>query len=174
MAFLDVLLHPVRMRVVQALLDGSTLTANQLRAELPDVPAASLYRHIAMLSEAGVLEVAHERRVRGALERGFRLHLPNAVVTPEEARGLSRDDHRRAFTAYVAMLLADFDRYLAAPDVDVVGDGVSFTQAALWLTDDEFQSLRGELAGAITARRDNERGGNRVKRLIGMVLMPAR
>lgn len=174
MPFLDVLLHPARMRVVQALLDGSELTAGQLRAELPDVPAASLYRHIATLADAGVLEVAHERRVRGAVERTFRLHLPSAAVTPEEARQLSPDDHRRAFAAFCAMLMADFDRYLAAPDADVAEDGVAFTQAALWLTDDEFAELRSELAAVITSRITNGRSPHREKRMISTVLMPGR
>lgn len=174
MPFLDVLLHPARMRVVQALLDGSVLTTTQLRAALPDVPAASLYRHVTTLLEAGVLEVAGEKRVRGAVERSFRLHLPNAGVTADEARTLGSDDHRRAFTAFCAMLMADFDRYLATPGVDVVDDGVAFTQAALWLTDDEFADMRRELAAVITSRTGNGPGENRVKRLISTVLMPAR
>ncbi len=172
MPFLDVLLHPARMRVVQALLDGSVLTTTQLRAALPDVPAASLYRHITTLLEAGVLEVVGEKRVRGAVERSFRLHLPHAGVTADQARTLSTDDHRRAFTAFCAMLMADFDRYLAAPGGDVVDDGVAFTQAALWLTADEFAQMRSELAAVITSRIDNGPSENRVKRLISTVLMP--
>jgi DNA-binding transcriptional ArsR family regulator len=174
MRTVDVLLHPVRMRIVQALLDGATMTAGQLRDELPEIPSASLYRHIATLADAGVLEVAQEKRVRGAVERGFRLHLPNAGVTAEDARRLSHDDHRRAFTAFCTMLMADFDRYLATPGADVVDDRVGFTQAALWLTDDELAELRNELAAAVTSRRANARKGTRKKYLIDTILMPAR
>ncbi|CAN3128709.1 helix-turn-helix domain-containing protein [Mycobacterium sp. smrl_JER01] len=173
MAALDLLLHPVRMRIIQAMLDGSEHTAGDLRAELPDIPSASLYRHIATLADAGVLEVVHERPVRGALERTFRLHLPAAVVSPESARGLTREDHRRAFAAFAGMLMADFDRYLAVPEADIVDDGVAFTQAALWLSDDEMRALRDELAAAITARMDHRRGAGRRKRLISTVTMPA-
>jgi hypothetical protein len=43
-----------------------SLTTTQLRAELPDVPPASLYRHVARLVERRVLSVVAERRVRGA------------------------------------------------------------------------------------------------------------
>ena len=174
MASPDLLLHPVRMRIVQAMLDGSELTAAELRAALPDISAASLYRHITKLSDAGVLEVAHERQVRGAVERTFRLHLPSAVVGAEQARELTREEHRRAFAAYAAMLMADFDRYLAGPEVDLAADGVSFSQAALWLSDDELAALREELASAITARLGNRRGPGRTKRLLSTVLMPAR
>src|SRR5689334_11335518 len=86
-------------------------------------------------------------------------------VTAEDARRLSRDDHRRAFTAFCTMLMADFDRYLATPEADIVEDGVGFTQAALWLTDDELAELRSELAAAVTSRTANARRGTRKKYL---------
>jgi hypothetical protein len=40
----EILLHPVRMRIVVALA-GRALTPGQLRAELTDVPQATLYQH---------------------------------------------------------------------------------------------------------------------------------
>ena len=49
---------------------------------LPDIPQATLYRHIAVLADAEVLEVADERRVRGAVERSYRLRRENAVLDP--------------------------------------------------------------------------------------------
>src|SRR6185436_8294397 len=69
----DLLLHPARLRVLQAFLGDRTLTVADLRAELPDVPAASLYRHVGVLADAGVLTVVGERKVRGAAERSYRL-----------------------------------------------------------------------------------------------------
>jgi Bacterial regulatory protein, arsR family. len=81
MASSEILLHPVRLRIVQAFLGDRALTTSQLAAELDDVPAASLYRHVALLSDAGVLRVAAERRIRGSLER---------TVHPGWSRGLGR------------------------------------------------------------------------------------
>jgi hypothetical protein len=52
-------------------LGDRALTTSQLRSEVPDVPAGSLYRHIAKLVDAGVLSVVSERRVRGAVERTY-------------------------------------------------------------------------------------------------------
>ncbi|TFV58814.1 ArsR family transcriptional regulator [Mycobacterium sp. PS03-16] len=174
MATADVLLHPLRLRIVQALLDGSVLTTAALRDALPDVPTASLYRHIATLLDAGVLQIVNERPVRGAVERSYRLHLPSAVVTPDTARTMTRDEHRRAFTAFATMLLADFDRYLARAEIDFPADGVAYSQAALWLTDDELAEMSREIAEAVTSRMANGRAPGRVKRLISTVLMPGR
>ena len=43
MASADLLLHPVRLRIVQAFLGDRALTTSDLAAELADVPPASLY-----------------------------------------------------------------------------------------------------------------------------------
>src|SRR5579863_9925215 len=138
MTSVDLLLHPVRLRIVQAFLGDRALTTTQLRSELPDLPPASLYRHVARLVDAGVLAIAAERRVRGALERTYFLRVSAASVSPDELATLSIEDHRQAFMAFVAALLADFDRYLASGDVDLQRDGVSYRLAGMWLDDDEF------------------------------------
>src|SRR5262249_24220554 len=65
----DLLLHPVRLRILQTFLGDRTLTTSDLQAELPDVPPASLYRHVARLVGAGVLVVVDERRGPGAPPR---------------------------------------------------------------------------------------------------------
>src|SRR5215467_1711411 len=54
MASADLLLHPVRLRIVQAFLGDRALTTSALAGELADVPPASLYRHVAKLVRAGV------------------------------------------------------------------------------------------------------------------------
>ena len=64
----DLLLHPVRLLIVQAFL-GDRGQTSELSSELADIPPASLYRHVARLVDAGVLAVVAERRVRGAVER---------------------------------------------------------------------------------------------------------
>jgi DNA-binding transcriptional ArsR family regulator len=172
MATADLLLHPVRLRVVQALLDGRALTTAALRAELDDVAPATLYRHIAVLADAGVLGVVGEQRIRGAVERTYRLDLAGAQVDAGSLGEMSREDHRRAFTAFVAGLLADFDRYLDRERVDPLADMVSYRQAALWLTDAELTDLLADLRRVLAARAGNGPGGGRARRLISTVLVP--
>jgi hypothetical protein len=76
----DLLLHPVRLRIVKAFLGDRALTTRQLACELPDVPAASVYRHVGRLAEAEVLHVVAERRVRGITERTYMLRLFAAQI----------------------------------------------------------------------------------------------
>src|SRR4051794_13059461 len=100
----DLLLHPVRLRVVQAFLGDRTLTTTDLRAELPDVAVATLYRHVGVLADAGVLTVVGERKVRGAAERSSRLDLTAASLMSGDVADMTADDHRRAFTTFAATL----------------------------------------------------------------------
>jgi hypothetical protein len=168
----DLLLHPVRLRVVQAFLGDRTLTVSDLRSELPDVPTASLYRHVGVLADAGLLRVVGERKVRGAAERSYRLEPAAASVGPEEAATVDAEEHRRAFATFVAGLLAEFDRYLARPDRDLARDGVGYRQIGLWLDDDEFAALLTDLRAALTERAGNQPGGGRRRRIVSTVLLP--
>jgi len=168
----DLLLHPVRLRIVQAFLGDRALTTTELRSELPDVPAASLYRHVARLVNAGVLGVVSERRVRGAVERTYILRVAAANIGVGEFEKMTVDEHRQAFTAFVAGLLGDYDRYLARGDIDPVRDGVSYNLAAMWLDDDELSELRRDIARIFGPRLANAPGPGRKRRILGSVLLP--
>jgi DNA-binding transcriptional ArsR family regulator len=168
----ELLLHPVRMRIVQAFLGRESLTTGALHRELDDVPVATLYRHVSALLEGGVLEVVDERKVRGAVERTLVLHVAKGHVDAEAARGMTADEHRHAFSTFVAGLLGAFDRYLGAGDVDLGRDLVGYRQTALHLTDDETAELLSELAAAVLARADHGPGPGRRRRLLSTVLMP--
>jgi DNA-binding transcriptional ArsR family regulator len=171
----DLLLHPVRLRILQALLGDRRLTTGQLRAELDDVPPATLYRHVGALADAGVLEVVDEQRVRGAVERTYALRLEAAQVDPEELARMGVDEHRQAFMAFVAGLLADFDRYLGrAGDggPDLAADGVGYRQTALWLDDEELTELLDDLRTVLVARAGNSEREGRRRRVLATVLMP--
>ena len=172
MASADLLLHPVRMRILQTLFDADPLTTAQLRERLPDIPPATMYRHIAVLAEAGVLEVVDEKRVRGTVERSYRVRKEEAVVDPSARAAMTREDHLRAFTTFAASLMGDFDRYLAHEDADPTSDGVVYRQAAVWLTEEEFAALVEEIESAVLARVGNARDGGRIRRVISLVVVP--
>jgi Helix-turn-helix domain len=169
----DLLLHPVRLRIVQAFLGERALTTSQLSAELSDVPAASLYRHVARLVAAGVLQIVAERRVRGAVERTYVLRLAAARIGLAEIEAMSTEDHRQMFMAFTAGLLADWDRYLQRGDVDLLRDGVAFGIEGLWLDDAEFAELMRDLFRVLQPRRANAPGRGRRRRILASVLMPA-
>jgi len=172
MASADLLLHPVRLRIVKAFLGDRALTTTQLAAELADVPAGSLYRHIALLANAGVLQVVAERRVRGAVERTYTLRIFAAQIGPAEVAAMTSEEHAHAFMAFVAGLLADFDRYLAG-NPDPGRDGADYRMAAMWLTDAEFVEFLRDFRAVVQPRLANAPGAGRRRRMVYSVLLPA-
>lgn len=168
----DLLLHPVRLRILQAFLGDRALTTGDLRSELPDVAPASLYRHVARLVDAGVLSVVAERRVRGAVERTYVLRVAAASVNLDELGRMSREDHRQLFMAFVAGLLGDFDRYLRREDIDLLRDGVGFRMAGIWLDDAELAELLRDLTRVFQPRLANAPKAGRRRRILGSVLLP--
>jgi DNA-binding transcriptional ArsR family regulator len=173
MASADLLLHPVRLRIVKAFLGERALTVKQLAAELPDVPGASIYRHVARLTEAGVLQVVAERRVRATTERTYALRVYAAQLQPDEIAAMTLDDHADAFLAYVAGLLGDFDRYVATEPEHPGQDGAGYRVAAMWLTDIELADYLRELAAISQPRLANAPGPGRRRRMLYTVLLPA-
>lgn len=168
----DLLLHPVRLRIVQAFLGERELTTGDLRRLLPEVAAATLYRQVAALVDGRVLAVTAERRVRGAVERTYRLQAERASVTPEDLAEMTPADHRAAFFTFVAGLLADFDRYVAAGDIDLVRDRVGYRQAGFYATDAELDELLAVVSAALVPLLDSAATPERRRRLLTTVLMP--
>ncbi|MEU0531586.1 helix-turn-helix domain-containing protein [Amycolatopsis tolypomycina] len=170
---LKLLAHPVRVRIVNALRGDRTLTTAGLAGRLPDVSKATVYRHVELLASAGVLEVAGEQRVRGAVERHYRLRQDRAVIDLEAARKMTPEDHRRAFASAVAALVAEFDAYLGREESDPVADQVGYRQHAVWLDPAELQTLIAELRAAIAPRLANEAGPGRTRYLLSPILFPS-
>jgi hypothetical protein len=169
----DLLLHPVRLRIVKAFLGDRALTTSQLASELDDVPAASIYRHVARLTNAGVLQVVAERRVRGAVERTYTLRSAAARIGPAEVAAMTPDEHMAAFTAYVAGMLSDADSYLTTGTPDPLKDGADYRAGAMWLTDAEFTAFLRDLAAVFQPRLANAPGRRRRRRMIYTVFLPA-
>ncbi|WNE97527.1 helix-turn-helix domain-containing protein [Streptomyces luomodiensis] len=168
----NLLLHPVRMRILQTLVGADELTTAQLRDRLPEVPPATMYRHIATLTQAGILEVVHERRIRGTVERSYRVRQDKALVDTDARTAMTKDDHRQAFTVFTGALMADFDRYLSRDDTEPAREGVVYRQGAVWLTEDEFAELVEEIEAAVARRAHATPGDGRTRHIISFVLVP--
>lgn len=170
---MELLGHPVRLRIVHAMRGGRTLTTAQLCARLPDVSKAMVYRHVDLLTSGGVLEVVEERRVRGAVERHYRLCQDRASIDPATAASLTPEDHRRAFATAVATLVAEFNAYLDRENTNPAADPVGYRQHAVWLTGDELNAMLKELREVIVPRLANPPMPGRTRYLLSPILFPS-
>ena len=179
----DTLLHPVRMRIVQCIAAQGAMSPKSLQEALVDVPPATLYRHVKALFEAGFLEVASERRARGAVERTYRLVGGHAVLGPEELefpdheeptskRSVTGDDHLRWFSGFTATLVDAFARYTRRRRPDLVRDRVRYRLVPMHLTETEATQFAEELEALYVRYHERGPGPGRVRRWFGFVTLP--
>jgi DNA-binding transcriptional ArsR family regulator len=169
----EILLHPIRLRIVLAF-GSEQLTTAELAARLPDIAHATLYRQVAALADAGMLEVVAERRVRGGVERTYALVADAARLGPDDALAASPDELLRGFAVFAGTLIEAFGRYVEHPSADLDSDPVAFRQAALWVDDAECAELVERLRTAIEPYLRNEPAENRERLLLSTILIPDR
>ena len=169
---LDLLIHPVRLRIVHSLAASTALTTGERCSRRSDLGQATVYRHVRWLAEHGVIEVVGERRGRGAVERRYGLNRKAAAITAEGARRMSNDDHRRAFAAALGVLIAEFDRYLARPRANPARDLVAYRQLPLWLSDSEVKELIARVTREIERCAAHGKTKDRQAYLVSPILFP--
>ena len=169
------------MRLIVALGAGLPMAAAQLLERMPDVPPATLYRHLNALRQGGIISVADEprpratgdRRTRGAVERRVILRPGAASLGPADLADATPDDHLRWFASFVASLLGAFGRYAASGSPDLARDGVGYREVVLHLSDAELASMSVALNAALMPFAANQPAEGRTARLFATVLLPA-
>ena len=136
----DLIIHPVRLRILRILGENSLTTA-ELSDRMPDVPKSSLYRHIRKLLNAGMLAVADVRIVKGTEEKVYHCVVP-PVISAQEAAEMDAEDHLRFFSAYAATLIQGFKRYLDFRETqDFIQDRVGYSEVFFYASNDELDEL---------------------------------
>ena len=136
MEIAEVVMNPVRQRIFQYFLLHETGTVKELKKALPDVPSASLYRHIKILADHSILMVVGENRIRGTVESVYQLN--KDALAAEDASG-------NAVQMALLGICAAFARYFARVNVDPQKDMLLLTNCTLLLTDEEFSGFLSEI-----------------------------
>lgn len=168
----EVILHPVRMRIIQCLVSRKRMTPYQLQEEMPEVPQATLYRHVRKLKDAGILVVADERHNRGATEKVYMLPEHAAILTQEDLQHATAEDHLTYFINFAAHLIGEYGRYVQQSDIDLIRDGVSYRQVPLYLNEEENLEMLYAIRDIYKKYADNGPGDGRRRRLITTIAHP--
>ena len=163
MEMAELVMNPVRQRIFQYFLLHETGTVKELRQALPDVPSASLYRHVKLLAEHSVLTVAEEHRIRGTVESVYRLNKA-ALSTPDEGGN--------AVQLSLLSLCASFARYFSGGNADPQKDMLRFTNCTLTLTDGEFSDFLSEINQVALKYMQMEARADRKMRQITLISAP--
>lgn len=135
----DFILHPVRMKIIQHLSKGPA-TVMELKEWVSEVPQATLYRHLNLLSKNEIIYVVQEKKIRGAVERTYAMNQNSTYITAEEAANLSKEEHMKMFMTFVSTVTGEVEAYFNG-NTDLKTDIFGYNQLDLYLNDEEWEEL---------------------------------
>ncbi|RKL64989.1 transcriptional regulator [Salipaludibacillus neizhouensis] len=165
----EIILHPVRMKIIQALAKKSMTVLNMLDY-LGDVPQATLYRHLNQLTKFEIIYVEEERKRRGTVEKTYALNEKNAIINAKEAGKISKDDHFNYFMTYYAMILKQLEEYMEG-EVNFEKDGFGYHQVEMCLSEEDFQQFSSEYRDLLV-RFSKLNSDSARKRSLSTVIIP--
>lgn len=161
----EILMNPIRMRIVQCFLTHDTATSTEVANWLSDIPRATLYRHITVLEENGILTIVNRTKIRGATERTFTLNR-------EKMSAGGGDASQNAFSILMG-LYRDFDRYFSSESPDPVRDMILLKSFDLMLSDREYNAFLMEMLELIRSYSGRPAEG-RTPRCLSMISSPGK
>jgi len=144
----EVLMHPVRMKILQALMHDKEegLSTLEMISIIKDVPQATLYRHIQILMDEDIIKIVKERKVRSVTEKFYALNEGAEKLSQEDWTQLTIKQKLNYVSNYQLALLSQYQNYLNLLDEEERhADLATFSFIDLTLTTDQFMSFENEL-----------------------------
>lgn len=135
----DLLTHPHRARILAALM-GRELSTAEIAERVPEVPLPSLYRHVKLLVEGGVLEVASESAGRGG-EKRYTVNETAAQIRPEDVKGADSAELMRYLTTFTGVLNATYLSYLDSLEDSAERDRMACLMGPVYLNPSEWSEV---------------------------------
>lgn len=162
----EVLLNPIRSRIIQFVARHQRATAGDIALFMTDVPKTTLYRHLNTLAKHNIIIVVEENRVRGSVERTYSLDIKaiSEKDTKENALG-------NAF-GFLMKIYGDFDRYFSDENANPEADKVFLSNISLLLTDEEFNDLLKQINVLLSEHLNNKPENKRKQRSLSFISSP--
>lgn len=167
------LLNPVRMRILQICLKHDTITTRQIAEMMSDVPIASLYRHINKLSQEHILEVIEENKIRGTIEKVYKLKTNPLTLIHQSVEQGGKEELFNMFYTFVMSMLSDFQGYIDQDSYHLIEDRVGFRSFALYLSDAEVDEFLKNYRLLIEEAQEKEQSAERRLRKLSLIMMPS-
>jgi DNA-binding transcriptional ArsR family regulator len=174
----EILMHPVRIKISQALMRNreNGLTPLEMLKIIKDVPQATLYRHIQVLLDAGVIRIVKEKKVRSVSEKYYTLNEEEARLSGEEWKKSSNKQKLNYFSYYQLSLMTQYQNYLTKlEEKNCSEDGSTFSLLEIKLDDESFINFQNELNDLMVkyynATNENTKQDTPI-RTIGVTIIP--
>lgn len=165
----DVVLNPVRMRIIQYAARHQPVTVDMMASALSDISKPTLYRHVKVLVENEILLVVGEKKKRGTYEQSYSLNLSKVTSTGQE----SSEDMEALVYSILAKLIEDFRQYFSQEGAKPVEDKLFVGVNTLYLDDSSFDRFVHDIYEVVSRYIQAPVGKEAKVRMISMISSPA-
>ncbi|MEC0244317.1 helix-turn-helix domain-containing protein [Paenibacillus chitinolyticus] len=144
----EILMHPVRMKISQVLMRNKDtgLTSLEMVKIIKDVPQATLYRHIQVMLDAGIIRVFKEKKVKSVAEKYYVLNELEAKLNVEEWKKASREKKLDYVSYYQLSLMTQYQIYLKKiEEQNTREDSATFSLVEMKLDEEQFRQFQHDL-----------------------------
>lgn len=149
----EVLMHPVRMKIAQVLMRNKEegLTPLEMVKLMKNVPQATLYRHIQIMLDSGVIRIIKEKKVKSVSEKYYALNEIEARLSIEDWKKASSEKKLDYVSYYQLSLLTQYQSYLKKLEQqNCQEDGATFSLVELKMNEKHFEMFQNELNELMT------------------------
>jgi DNA-binding transcriptional ArsR family regulator len=115
------------------------MTATELCKIISDVPRTTLYRHIGMLLDGGIVSVVSEKKIRGSVERTLALNVG------EISKHNTLENASRNALAFLMNRYARLHNYFSKGNANPGKDKIFLNDTVMMMDDAEFDQFLLEL-----------------------------
>ncbi|MEN6328316.1 MAG: helix-turn-helix domain-containing protein [Syntrophomonas sp.] len=163
---IDVMLNPVRIRIIQELAIGGNTTATELCEKISDIPRTTMYRHINILLDNNIISVVSEKKIRGSLERTL------ALNKEELSQQNTLEKASQNALGFLMNRYAKFHNYFNSENPAPAKDKIFLSNTILMMDDNEFDTFLLELR-ELFIKYNFEFADGRKSRDISVISAPA-
>ena len=174
----EILMHPVRMKICLALLNNKEngLTPLEMVKVIKDVPQATLYRHIQVMADANIIYVLKEEKVKSVTEKYYAINETEARLDKSQWESISKEEKLNFFSSFQLLMLSRFQSYLeGVEDQTTPKEESVFSVIEMNLDENQYKEFLDELNQLITKYHDTMRKNNKkdtATRTVGITVIP--
>ena len=158
-------MNATRQRIMQVIMIKKEATSAEIGEELPDIPRASLYRHIKVLLDAEIITVVKEEFKRGSMEKTY-------AIAPQRPYDDTNEEYNSLIQSALMGLQGEFYRYFNGANPDPQRDLLTVGSASLMMSDEEMMEFIKAYGELIQRYMPNKPGKGRKVRKVTIVISP--
>ena len=163
--YMEACMNSTRQRIIQVIMIKKEATSAEIGEELQDIPRASLYRHIKVLLDAGIITVVKEEVKRGSVEKTY-------AIAPQMPYGDTNEEYNSLIQSALMGLQGEFYRYFSGENPDPQRDLLTVGSASLMMSDEEMMEFIRAYGDLIQRYMTNKPSEGRKVRKVTLVISP--